>query len=101
MKTQRQQKEMTVLPMTRIQQVGEVTITGKNQVSLPAEGLRLLGWEKGDRLIVTVQDGGIMVLMRRPENWTEAFAGQLSHVFGTHEENLRYLEEERRSWDEE
>lgn len=80
--------------------VGETTITGKNQVSLPAQGLRRLGWEKGDHLIVHVFGDDTMVLIRRPESWTDAYAGKLSHVFGSHEETIRWLEEERRSWDE-
>ncbi len=85
-------------------QLKETTITGKNQVTLPAEAVRQLGWEKGDRLIVNVIDMNglkMMTLMRRPEDWGEAFAGRFAGVFGTHEENLAYLEEERRSWDPE
>jgi hypothetical protein len=35
--------------------VGETTITGKNQISLPAQGVRRLGWAKGDRILVQVQ----------------------------------------------
>ncbi|MBI4491570.1 MAG: hypothetical protein HY690_02110 [Chloroflexi bacterium] len=81
--------------------VGETTITGKNQISLPAQGLRLVGWGRGDRLLVEVLGENVMLLIRRPENWTEAFAGRMSDVFGTHEETLRWLEEERRSWDRE
>lgn len=79
--------------------VGEITLTGKNQVSLPAEGLRAVGWERGDRLLVEIVHGDMLLLMRRPANWADAFAGKLSDVFGTHEENLAYLEEERRGWD--
>ena len=84
-------------------QVKETTITGKNQVTLPAEAVRQLGWEKGDRLIVNVIDVSglkMMTLMRRPEDWGEAFAGRLGYVFGTHEEAMQYLDEERRSWEE-
>jgi AbrB family looped-hinge helix DNA binding protein len=84
-------------------QVKETTITGKNQVTLPAEAVRQLGWEKGDRLIVDVIDVGglkMLTLMQRPENWAETFAGRLGYVFGTHEEVLQYLDEERRSWEE-
>ena len=86
--------------MTRIHLVGETTITGKNQVSLPANGVRELGWERGDSLLVETIGGEIMVLLRRPASWTEFFAGKLSDVFGTHEENLAWLAEERQSWDE-
>jgi hypothetical protein len=88
------------MPMRVIRVVGETTLTGKNQVSLPAQGVRQLHWTKGDRLLVEAFDD-IMILMRRPANWTEAFAGRLTDVFGTHEETLRWLEEERRSWGDE
>ena len=102
MKTEQEVVEIADPWTIRIEQVGETTITAKNQVSLPADGARLLGWQKGDRLLVTVQRtslGDIMTLMRRPEDWTEAFAGKLGHLCGTHEEILQYLEEEHRSWD--
>ena len=81
--------------------VGETTITGKNQVSLPVQGLRLLGWEGGNHLLVEILSEDVMILIRRPDRWTDAFAGRLTDVFGTHEETLRWLEDERRSWDEE
>ena len=81
--------------------LGETTITAKNQVSLPAQGLRGLGWERGDLLLVEAIDDDIVRLIRRPQNWTEFFAGRLTDVFGTHDENIRYLETERRSWNEE
>jgi bifunctional DNA-binding transcriptional regulator/antitoxin component of YhaV-PrlF toxin-antitoxin module len=80
--------------------VGETTITGKNQVSLPARGLRRLGWDKGDRLIVRMLGDDMMALTRRPENWADAFSGKMGHVFGTHEDTMRFLEEERRDWEE-
>ncbi len=80
--------------------VGETTITGKNQVSLPSRGLRRLGWDKGDRLIVRMLGDDMMVLARRPESWADAFSGKMGHVFGTHEDTLRFLDEERRDWEE-
>jgi len=79
--------------------VRETTITGKNQVSLPAEGLRQLGWKRGDHLMAEVLGSDVLILIRRPERWTETFAGRLTGVFGTHEETLRWLEEERNGWE--
>ncbi len=78
--------------------VGETSITGKNQISLPAQSIRKLGWERGDRLIVEILGDDFVLLMRRPTNWTEAFAGRLTSVFGTHDETLRWLDEELDSW---
>ena len=79
--------------------VGETRLTSKNQVSLPAQGVRELGWERGDVLIVEVFGGDAMLLMRRPTNWAEAFGGRLGDVFGDHEDTLRYLQEEREGWE--
>lgn len=84
-----------------IKPVGETTITGKNQITLPAEGMRELGWGRGDQLLVQIFGEDTLLLMRRPKSWTQAFSGRLGHVFGDHEDNLRYLDEERRSWERE
>ncbi|MEA2642769.1 MAG: hypothetical protein QOF51_4163 [Chloroflexota bacterium] len=80
--------------------IGETTITGKNQVSLPAQGLRDLGWTRGDHLVVQVIGKDMLLLMRRPEDWVEAFSGKMGDVFGDHEDTLRYLDGERRSWEQ-
>jgi AbrB family looped-hinge helix DNA binding protein len=86
--------------MEEIARVGETTITSRNQIILPAEGVRALGWERGDRLIVNVV-GNQMLLLRRPTDWVEAFSGKMGDVFGDHEDTLRYLDEERRTWERE
>jgi hypothetical protein len=87
--------------MAVIKVVGETTLTGKNQVSLPAQGIRELGWERGDKLVVQIIGNDMLVLLRRPKNWVEAFSGKMGDVFGDHEDTLRYLDEERRSWERE
>jgi hypothetical protein len=81
--------------------IRQATLTRKNQVSLPPEAVRLLGWRRGDHLIVKVLDTNMLLLVRRPEGWAASFAGKLGHVFGDHEDTLRYLREERRSWNAE
>lgn len=94
------------IPIVRLpEKVGEVKITGKRQITLPAEAVRSLGWEKGDTLIVEIVEDPIIHdreirLWRKPESYAQYFAGKLGHIYGTHEENLAYLDEERRSWDE-
>lgn len=77
----------------------EITITGKNQVSLPAQKLRELGWQRGDRLLVEIE-GDALMLKRRPASWTDMYAGMFSDVFGSHEETRAYLENERRAWEQ-
>jgi bifunctional DNA-binding transcriptional regulator/antitoxin component of YhaV-PrlF toxin-antitoxin module len=87
--------------MQTIKPVGETTITGKNQISLPAQGVRELGWRRGDQLIVEILGEDMLLLIRRPENWADRFSGKLGHVFRGREDTLQYLEEERRSWEPE
>jgi AbrB family looped-hinge helix DNA binding protein len=80
--------------------VGEVKISSRGAVNLPARALRELGWKHGDRVFVEVVDDDLIILSRRPENIADALAGRLTHLFPNHEENLRFIEEERASWDE-
>ncbi len=87
------------MAQTRVLRIaGETTITGRNQVSLPSKSMRDLGWQRGDRIIVETLGDDIIVLMRRPTRWADAFAGRLTDVFGTHEETLRWIYEERENW---
>ncbi len=80
--------------------VGETTITGKNQISLPAEALRQLHWEKGDHLLVQNFGDGTLVLMRKPTSWADTFSGKMGDVFGDHEDTMRYLDELRQEWED-
>lgn len=87
--------------MSALRTIGETKLSSKNQISLPAQGMRDVRWEVGDRVLVEVLSQDIILLVRRPKDWTATFAGRLSHVFGTHEETLSWLESERRSWGDE
>ena len=78
----------------------EITITSKNQISLPVASLKELGWQRGDKLVVNVLSDGKLVLMKRPESWTDFYSGKMGGVWGDHEDTLRYLDEERASWNE-
>lgn len=83
----------------RIRNVGSITLTGKNRVSLPARAVRELGWQRGDELTVEIIGVDMLLLVRRPADWVAAFAGQMGDVFGDHDDTLAYLDEERRSWE--
>lgn len=83
-----------------VKPVGATKITGRNQISLPAQGMRELGWERGDELLVEIVGQDMLLLIRRPKDWVEAFSGKMGDVFGDHEDTLHYLDEERRSWEE-
>jgi bifunctional DNA-binding transcriptional regulator/antitoxin component of YhaV-PrlF toxin-antitoxin module len=80
------------------QLLGEATISGRGLVSLPARTLRRTGWKRGDRLFVELLGDEMVVLLKKPENIAEAFAGRLTHLFPDPEETRRFLKEERASW---
>jgi hypothetical protein len=78
--------------------LGEVTIGGRGVVNLPARALRTTGWKAGDRLFVELLSDDVLVLMRRPTDIAEAFAGRLTHLYPDPEDTRCFLAEERASW---
>ncbi len=87
--------------MRELKTIGETTVTSRNQVSLPSKGVKELGWEKGMKLLVKILDDDTVILVRKPDNYAEAFAGRLGHVFGGPDDVREYLRELRADWDEE
>jgi AbrB family looped-hinge helix DNA binding protein len=87
--------------MATIPRTGDATVRGEGIIDLPAEVLRALGWREGDRLAVSVVNAETIVLARRAIPTAGELAGRLGHVFGTHEDVMRYLEEERQGWEPE
>ena len=81
--------------------LGEVTISGRGVVNLPARALRSAGWHAGDHLIVELVDDTMMILFKRPEAIADAFAGRLTHLFPDPEDTRQFLREERASWRDE
>ena len=73
-----------------------ITMSSKNQVTLPAEMVRGLGLKPGDKLMAHVIDDRI-VLLPKPESWTDYFSGSMKGFWGTKEEVDRYVADERRS----
>jgi bifunctional DNA-binding transcriptional regulator/antitoxin component of YhaV-PrlF toxin-antitoxin module len=78
--------------------LGEVTIGGRGVVNLPAKALRTTGWKAGDKLFVELLGDDVLVLMKRPEDMAEAFAGRFTHLYPDPEDTRRFLAEERASW---
>ena len=84
----------------KLESAGEVKISPRGAVNLPAKVLREIGWQHGDRLFVEVLDDERILLSRKPASLADALAGRLGHLFPSPEENRRFLDEERASWDE-
>jgi AbrB family looped-hinge helix DNA binding protein len=72
--------------------MAEVTLSSKNQIVIPKEAREALGVKAGDKLLVTVHDGEVMV-MKRPAKYHLALRGLARGLYGPD-----YLKEERASW---
>jgi AbrB family looped-hinge helix DNA binding protein len=72
--------------------MAEVTISSKNQIVIPAEARKALGVKAGDKLLVSVHDGKVMVI-ERPAKFHEAIQGLMPGGYGPN-----YLKKERNSW---
>lgn len=73
-----------------------VKVSGRYQISLPSRARRALGIEAGDRLMVVVHDG-MLILLPQPEDY-------VGYLDGLHREiwqgldTTAYLNEERAAW---
>lgn len=81
------------------QPAGEARVEDESRITLPSEIVRALGWEPGDTLLLH-RVGGTILLMREPVSWADTFSGRMGHVWGDHQDTLRYLDEERASWEQ-
>ena len=76
-----------------------VTLSSKNQITLPADIVRRLELKGGDKLVAELIDDHI-VLMPQPESWVDYFSGRLKGVWGdTVEEIDRYIAEGRGTYE--
>ncbi len=72
-----------------------ITISSKNQVTLPVAMVRSLGLKAGDKLVAELIDDRI-VLLPRPDSWAEYMIGSLEGVYGSSKEEVdRYIAEVR------
>lgn len=73
-----------------------VKVSGRYQISLPSRARRALGIEAGDRLMVVVQDG-MIILLPQPEDYVAYMAGLHREVWQGLD-TTAYLHEERAAW---
>jgi AbrB family looped-hinge helix DNA binding protein len=72
--------------------MAEVKISSKNQIVIPKEAREAMGVKAGDKLLVTVQSGK-MVIIERPAKYSDAIRGMMRGVYGPD-----YIKKERNSW---
>ena len=75
-----------------------ITVSSKNQITIPVAILREVGISPGDRMAAAVIDGDI-VLVKEPENWVQYFQGSMAGAYGGAKESVdRMILRERQSW---
>jgi AbrB family looped-hinge helix DNA binding protein len=73
-----------------------VKVSSRHQIALPSSVRSKLKIEAGDRLLVDVQDG-IIILIPLPENYADALAGRHQEIWAGVDTDA-YLQQERESW---
>lgn len=72
--------------------MAEATLSSKNQIVIPREAREALDLKPGDKLLVTVVDGKVLVL-EKPKSHRAALAGIARGLYPKD-----YLKKERDSW---
>ena len=74
-----------------------VKVSKRYQIAVPAEARQRLNIQSGDRLIVDIQDG-MLILLPRPLNYTKSLAGLHKEIWeGV--DGQEYVTGEREAWE--
>lgn len=71
-----------------------VKVSNRYQIAVPQHARKRLKIKSGDRLLVDVQDG-MIVLLPEPENYTQSLAGLHREIW---EKSGEYIMRERNAW---
>jgi AbrB family looped-hinge helix DNA binding protein len=73
-----------------------VKVSNRYQIAVPQQARKQLKIKSGDRLLVDVQDG-MIVLLPEPENYTQLLAGLHREIW---EKSGEYIISERNAWND-
>ncbi len=73
-----------------------VKVSSRNQIALPSEARKRLSIEPGDRLLVDVQNG-MLILVPQPKDYAAYMAGLHRKVWQDIDTDA-YIENERDAW---
>ena len=73
-----------------------VKVSSRYQIAVPRVARERLNIRTGDRLLVDVQDG-LLILLRQPEDYTTHMAGLHGDIWSG-QDTTTYLQEERDAW---
>jgi AbrB family looped-hinge helix DNA binding protein len=71
----------------------EATLSAKNQIVIPREAREALGLKPGDKILVLVRGGKVLVL-QKPKSYHAAIRGLAGGAYPND-----YLRKERQSWE--
>ena len=71
----------------------EATLSAKNQIVIPREAREALGLKPGDKILVLVRSGKVLVL-QKPKSYHAAIRGLARRAYPKN-----YLKKERLSWE--
>ena len=72
--------------------MAEATLSAKNQIVTPHEAREALGLKPGDKVLVVVTSGKLLIL-QKPKSYRAAVRGLARAAYPT-----TYLQKERQSW---
>jgi len=73
-----------------------VKVSKRHQIALPSRARRALNIRPGDRLLVDVQDG-LIVLVPHPKDYVAHMAGLYKEIWAG-VDGAEYVDEEREAW---
>ena len=77
-------------------QPAKVKVTSRYQIALPREARQRLKIKRGDRLLIDIQDG-LLILLPQPKDYAARLAGLHREVWeGV--DTTAYLQHEREAW---
>lgn len=75
-----------------------VKVSNRYQIALPSRARKQLNIQAGDRLLVDIQDG-MIILLPQPQDYTTHLAGLYREIW-QNVDTTSYLEQERAEWPE-
>ncbi len=75
-----------------------VKVSKRYQVAVPSSARSALNIQSGDRLLVDIQDG-MLLLIPEPESYTRYLAG-MQHEIWENVDVKGYIDQERQGWDD-
>ena len=87
---------MLILLSKGVAMSSTVKVSSRYQIAIPSDARHQLKIEAGDRLLVDVQDG-MIILIPLPDKYTDALAGRHREIWANIETDA-YLRQEREAW---